>query len=226
MKEQKEGIVQLIECITSWQGEGPDVGKRMLITRFKTCNKKCKWCDTIVKMRSFQAADFTLEQLQKVINEQKLGLMVTGGEPTFHTNLQQSIMLLNLLEYPVANVESNGHNLYELASKVPASKPVKFIYSPKIFSVEDLENEKKNAFMFKDDPRIYFKIVYENNEFINEFLSYLSLFEDLIYSQRVYLMPEGITRADLLRNAPAVFDAAEKYKMCFTSRTHIIYEFV
>lgn len=226
MKEKKEGTVQLIECITTWQGEGPDVGKRMLITRFKTCNKKCRWCDTIVKMRSFQAADFTIEQLQKVIDDQKLGIMITGGEPTFHTNLQQSIMLLNLLDYPIANVETNGFNLAELTSKVPLSKPVKFIYSPKIFSEEDLENEKKNVLIFKDDPRIYFKIVFENNELINEYLSYLCLFEDLIRLQRIYLMPEGITRADLLRNAPAVFDAAEKYKMCFSSRTHIIYEFV
>lgn len=222
----KEGIVQLIECITSWQGEGPDVGKRMLITRFKTCNKKCRWCDTIVKMRSFAAADFSLEQLQTIMNDQKLGLMVTGGEPTFSKNLEQSILMLNNLNYPIANVESNGYNLWELATEVSAEKPVKFIYSPKIFSVEDLENEKKNALKFKDNPRIFFKIVYEHHELIQEYLSYLTLFEDLLQQQRVFLMPEGVTRADLLRNAPHVFDAAEKYQMCFTSRTHIIYEFV
>lgn len=222
----KKGIVQLIECITTWQGEGPDVGKRMLITRFKTCNKKCRWCDTYVKMRAFEAADFTLEKLQHVINTQKLGLMITGGEPTFHHNYDQTKLMLNELEYPIANVETNGYGLDPLIDTIDPKKNIKYIYSPKIFSQEDLEKEKLNTYNLVKRDNVYFKIVYEPNELIESYLTYISTFDNVILNQRVYLMPEGITRADLLRNAPKVFDAAEKYKCCFTSRTHIMYEFI
>jgi len=43
--------VKLIENFVSWQGEGPDSGKTMIILRFKTCDRNCSWCDTTVKMR-------------------------------------------------------------------------------------------------------------------------------------------------------------------------------
>ena len=43
--------VKLIENFQSYQGEGPDMGQAMIILRFKTCNLKCVWCDTSVKMR-------------------------------------------------------------------------------------------------------------------------------------------------------------------------------
>jgi len=218
--------VQLIECITTWQGEGPDIGKRMLITRFKTCNKKCPWCDTIVKMRAFEEADYTLEKLQNVINEQKLGLMITGGEPTFHHNYEQTKLLLNELVYPIANVETNGYGLAQLIENIDPKKNVKYIYSPKIFSEKDLIAEKENTKNLVENENVFFKVVYEHNELIIDYLEFITQYKDIIFNQRVYLMPEGITRADLLRNAPKVFDAAEKYKCCFSSRTHIMYEFI
>jgi len=45
MKEK----VKLIEVFTSFQGEGPDTGRSMLILRFKRCNrtsegKSCPFC--------------------------------------------------------------------------------------------------------------------------------------------------------------------------------------
>lgn len=221
-----KGIVQLIECITTWQGEGPDTGKRFLLTRFKTCNKKCRWCDTYVKMRAFEEADYTLEKLQNVINTQKLGLMITGGEPTFHHNYEQTQIMLNELEYPIANVETNGYGLEPLIKTIDPKKNVKYIYSPKIFNHEDLDKEKYNTHTLVGYENVYFKIVYEPNELIEDYLTFISEFHEPIFNQRVYLMPEGITRADLLRNAPKVFDAAEKYKCCFSSRTHIMYEFI
>jgi 7-carboxy-7-deazaguanine synthase len=222
----KKGIVQLIECINTWQGEGPDTGKRMLITRFKTCNRKCRWCDTYVKMRAFEEADYTLEKLQNVINTQKLGLMITGGEPTFHHNYEQTKLMLNELDYPIANVETNGYGLLQLINNIDPNKNVKYIYSPKIFSWDDFEQEKLNTSNFVEQENVYFKIVYEPNEVMESYLTYISTLDKVISNQRVYLMPEGITRADLLRNAPKVFDAAEKYKCCFSSRTHIMYEFI
>jgi hypothetical protein len=48
----------------------------------------------------------------------------------------------------------------------------------------------------------------------------------LVKRQRVWLMPKGTTRVDLIRNAGPVFDACEKYNFNFSSRSHIIFGFV
>jgi 7-carboxy-7-deazaguanine synthase len=216
--------VNLIEVINSWQGEGPDCGKRMLILRFKNCNKKCKWCDTLVKMRAEQEFEFSLQRVQEIINEEKVGLLITGGEPTFGKQFEQTVAMLNYLNYPYANIESNGLKLNELMERVNTPpNNIKFIYSPKIFSEEDYDHEVETIKKFYDDPRLYVKIVYEKYGLVPYYLEEL---DKLNIHNKVFLMPKGASKSELLQNAPEVFDVAEKHKFSFSSRTHVIYSFV
>ncbi len=215
--------IQLIECLITWQGEGPDTGKRMLLTRFKHCDRVCKWCDTLVKMRIHQAASFTTEYLQTTLNKERCGILITGGEPTFEDQLQQTIFMLNSLNYPIANVETNGYRLDELLTAVDRKHNVKFIYSPKFFTEDDLREERKILFRLCGDPRVYIKLVYEDNLLCREFLGRAV---DKIDPMRIYLMPQGKNKEELLKNSGIVFDAAENYKVNFTSRTHLIYDFI
>ena len=60
-----EKSVKLIENFVSWQGEGPDSGQAMIILRFKSCNLRCPWCDTAVKMRISAEAPHSLSDIQK-----------------------------------------------------------------------------------------------------------------------------------------------------------------
>jgi len=72
-------------------------------------------------------------------------------------------------------------------------------------------------------PNVYFKVVYEERSLIKAYLGFLA---GLNVNQRVYLMIEGVTRADLIKNSGAVFDACEEYNFNFSSRDHIIYGFI
>lgn len=229
-KDRGEAGVKLIEVFNTWQGEGPDSGRSMLILRFKTCNLKCPWCDTSVKMRITPEAEYSLSQLQKIIDNKKCGILVTGGEPTVPKHFGDCVRLLKKLRYPIANVETNGLNiggLCEIVFKNPHPN-IKIIYSPKIFSRGDLgEAISTTEYIigrdFVDD--VYFKVVYEhdNRRYSEMYLDGLS---GMGVNQNVYLMPEGTNRADLIRNSGKVFDACEKYKFNFSSRTHIIYGFI
>jgi organic radical activating enzyme len=219
--------VTLIENFRSFQGEGPDMGKAMIILRFKTCNLSCKWCDTAVKMRISAEAPHDLDDIQKTINETKAGILLTGGEPTIKRHFNEAVLILNELNYPFANVESNGFHLKELIEAVDPSKPVKFMYSPKIFSQKDAEEAMEKTKELLPFEKLFIKVVYEKEDYMDRYCKFLSKeVNDISQSERVFLMPEGITRADLLRNAPVVFDAAEKYKFNFSSRMHIIYGFI
>lgn len=218
--------VKLIECFRTWQGEGIDSGIPMLLCRFKYCNKSCSFCDTLVKMRISKEAEYKLTDLQEEIDKNRLGLMITGGEPTLDRHFNETLCMLNLLNYEVANVESNGYKLGMLDFLVRDEQPVKFIYSPKIFSEQDLKEEIERTKDLLPRERVYLKIVYENNELINNYLRFLQGLVEQNKTSKVWLMPEGITRSDLIRNSSIVFDACEKYHFNFSSRDHVIYGFM
>ena len=217
--------ISLIECIVTWQGESADCGRRMLLCRFKYCNRVCHFCDTLTKMRVQQEAQFSLGQLQKILNDEKCSLMISGGEPGFENQFAQTLLMLNSLIYPLANVETNGLRLSEFIKEVDPSKNIKFIYSPKFFSNTELEQELINFKRVYKDPRVYIKLVYEDNGLCNQFLDNI-VFRYKMDPIRIYLMPQGKTKEDLYKNAGIVFDAAEKYKVNFSSRTHLIYDFI
>lgn len=225
----ERNIFNFIECIETWQGEGPDTGKRMLLVRFKECNLKCPFCDTLVKMRITPSASYTLNQLQSIIDKQACGLMITGGEPTLNGQLQQTVDLLNNLHYPYANVETNGFRLHQLKSEVLPEKGVKYIFSPKIFN-EKMFNSNLGMFTTCNKKNLYLKLViskeeYEEGSWIRRFIE--RVIDDNPKSiSNIYLMPMGITKEELFKNSGMVFDMCEEYKLNFSSRQHIIYSFI
>jgi 7-carboxy-7-deazaguanine synthase len=224
----EEKTVSLIENFTSYQGEGPDSGRGMIILRFKTCNLKCSWCDTSVKMRISAESPHRLSDIQKTIDETRSGIMITGGEPTVPKHLDEAVMLLNELKYPIANVESNGFNLNGMLKRSIQRGNIHFIYSPKIFNHDDLKAAIEKTEDFLDYDSVYVKIVYEDNSLITTYCEWLSNFikgRSRFYN-KVFLMPEGITRADLIKNSSKVFNACEHYRFNFSSRSHIIFDYI
>ncbi len=216
--------VSLIENIITWQGEGPDTGKKMLLLRFKYCNRSCEWCDTKVKMRITEESEYKIENIQKQIDKEKCQVMLTGGEPTHLNHFNDTVNLLNKLNYNNANVETNGFNLIELISKIKKSKNVKYIYSPKIFSSHDLNIANNLLNQIEHNDNVFIKFVCEeNNTFTEKFLDLLDSFN---INDRVFIMPEGITHEELVKNSSFVFDMAEKYNFNISSRLHIHLNFI
>jgi organic radical activating enzyme len=225
----EEKSVRLIENFVSWQGEGPDSGSTMIILRFKTCNRNCPWCDTSVKMRISSEAPYTLSDIQKTIDERAAGLLITGGEPTVPKHFDETVMLLNELNYPIANVETNGFNVAGLLEKIDERmKPVKVILSPKVFNQNDVHDYMDIMKKIKNHSKLYLKLVYEpDNDYSMVFLEYVAYtLKDMIRNQRVWLMPKGVTRSELITNSGPVFDACEKYNFNFSSRDHVMFGFV
>ena len=100
MKGLEMKTVRLIEFFNwTWQGEAEDSGKKMLLLRFKHCNRAhgylekngltaCHFCDTLVKMNVIQEAEYSIKDIQTAIEANNLAVMISGGEPGFGLNLQ------------------------------------------------------------------------------------------------------------------------------------------
>lgn len=219
--------VRLIENFVSWQGEGPHSGRTMVILRFKTCNLKCPWCDTSVKMRISAEAPYKVSDIQKTLYERNAGILITGGEPTSQRHFDDTIKLLTELDYPIANVESNGYNLYGLIQQVKDNGKITHLYSPKIFNEKDLTEAIQLTELLAPVKNVHIKVVYEDNPLVIKYLEVIKdRYKSLSWKHRVWLMPEGVTREQLIYNSEKVFDVCERYGFNFSSRNHIIFGFV
>jgi organic radical activating enzyme len=221
--------IKVIENFQSFQGEGPDAGRRQLILRFKVCNRirdghGCKFCDTALKMRISNEMTVSLEEIQNIVIKNKTGLLISGGEPTSEENFESTVSLINEIDAPLYNVETNGYELVKLINVCNLDKNVKYILSPKIFSENDYNFYVNLVTRIRHNPRVFIKLVYEDRPEIDKFLDYLMNVE--FDNQRIYLMPEGTTKEKIMEHSSMVFDVAEKYKVNFSSREHIIYSFV
>jgi len=219
--------VKAIECIQTWQGEGPDTGRLMLLIRFKNCNRvdqktPCEWCDTMVKMRVSREAEYSLQELQNILDDLKCGLMITGGEPTWDPHYKDTVLLLDKLSYQSANIETNGYRLKDLY-KQTARDNINYIYSPKMFQMTEVHDAIKMVEWAREFKNIYIKVVYEvtpeNHNFIEE-ISKMNI------NERIYLMPQGCTAEELFKNTPIVLDAAEKFRVNISTRMHLMFNFI
>jgi organic radical activating enzyme len=175
-------------------------------------------------MRISKETEISMEEVQKIIIEEKCGIMITGGSPTIEENLESTIMLINKIDCKIFNVETNGYQLIKLIEFINEDKNVKYILSPKIFSEEDYTFYTDLISKIIDNQKVYIKLVYQQRDFIIRFLDFLTSIN--FSNDRVFLMPEGTTKEKLFEHVPMVFDIAEKYKYNFSSREHIIYGFV
>jgi len=228
--------IKCVECVNTWQGEGgPDIGRRMLLLRFKKCdrieNKKpCSWCDTLVKLKISEEATYTLDHIQKNLTNNSNGLMLTGGEPLYDNNFDNTIFLLKELKFPVANIETNGCNIdlfLEQSDHYKYGGKVRVIYSPKVFSRPEFNFEMDRIKKIKEYSffeNVYFKIVVDENPFVRLLLE--NICQRFNLNDKVYLMPQGKNREELIKNSPIVFDLADEFKTNFSSREHLIYDFI
>jgi organic radical activating enzyme len=228
--------VNLIELINySWQGESIDSGKKMLILRFKRCNRAhgylennglvaCNFCDTLIKMKVLMEAEYSINDIQAMIDKNNLAVLISGGEPGFALNLKSTVDIVNLTKSYLYNIETNGCGLEKMIEGINKNKNIKYMLSPKLFTKDDMIFYKELISNIKENDKVIIKLVCEDRPEIHQFLDYL---KDIKFdSNRIWLMPEGRNRDELIKNAPFVFDMCEKYSTNFSSREHIIYGFI
>jgi organic radical activating enzyme len=224
--------MKFIEVFNTFQGEGPDAGRQMSLVRFKWCNKvveeddcPCPWCDTLVRMRVYKEAEFTMKDIQDMVDITK-GLMITGGEPTYRENYSETVNMLINCKYDVCNIETNGFQIKRLLKDIDKLQlnNIKVMYSPKIFNEYELEVELETTKNIINNKNLYIKIVSDDNEYVEKYLSEISTMN--IRSDQIWLMPEGENLTNMLKSAPTTLDLCEKYKVNFSSRGHIIFSYV
>ncbi|MFA5722561.1 MAG: 7-carboxy-7-deazaguanine synthase QueE [Candidatus Paceibacterota bacterium] len=199
----------------SIQGEGISMGEPAVFLRLYGCNLHCSYCDTPYtwgkdtnkKIISLGITIITLEKLAEDIqklwpetNKKCKTLVITGGEPLLQKEAVDNLM--KLLPDWFVEIETNGTIL-------PTKKQLnecQFNCSPKLSNSGNDENRingKVLKAINKNDSQ--FKFVVRNEDDVKEIeRDFIKPYK--LDTEKIILMPEGISVKELRKHAVAVVD--------------------
>ena len=100
--------MQVIEKFVSINGEGLKQGELALFIRFKGCNLRCSFCDTLY---SFENPKYTEESISDILEFCKSknikNITLTGGEPLLQKDIYELMEELSKNNFNI-EVETNG----------------------------------------------------------------------------------------------------------------------
>ena len=220
--------IKLVELANTWQGEGPDTGRQMLIARFKYCNLQCKYCDTQIKMKTSIEGSYSIDDINSALDKTR-GLMITGGEPTLSAgeihNLYATLEMAKYCKYQSLNIETNGYKIEVLLQDIeyPNGTIVKIMYSPKVFNEKMFSTELEKVKRVIEHPLVYIKVVADTTELTEKFIREISKFN--FNRNKIYLMPLGVSVEEIQKNWEYCIDLADNCNTNLSTRMHIMNQF-
>jgi 7-carboxy-7-deazaguanine synthase len=197
------------EIFYSLQGEGPFMGLPSVFIRLGGCiDPLCPWCDTEYAWHEFSEMG-TNEIIAEMNRYDCRNVVITGGEPF----LQWETGLKDLHEELVRS----GYSLsYETSGKVdiPVLVDATIVMSPKYIEGKwhlPLENIG-NAH--------YFKFVADDAAALGEIDRFVK--DHAITKDRVFIMPQGKTRAEQLERMTTIFSFCREHGYRMTPRLHVL----
>lgn len=214
------------EIFASIQGEGLSTGLPSTFLRLAICNLRCTWCDTAYTWdwdrydRADQTMPLSLAAAADAISAlPPRNVVITGGEPLIQRRqLARLAGELKARGYRI-EVETNG----TVAPGDLAGFVDQFNVSPKLA-------HSGNRGLTRIDPPVLREFAVRDNanfKFVIHDETDLAEVEDLrsqfaIPPERVVLMPEGRTSAELTARSPWLAETCTQRGYRFSTRLHIL----
>jgi 7-carboxy-7-deazaguanine synthase len=231
------------EIFHTVQGEGISAGCPAVFIRTSRCNLHCVWCDTdhtwnfegtpwphekdaVPGYTKHRKADVTIELSPAEAARSILAygcprVVITGGEPLLQEKELLETARIMLAEMPdcIFEVETNG-------TRIPSPEFGEIVHqfnvSPKLSNAgmpENLRLVPEALTHFAASPKAWFKFVVATPSDLAEIQTLRSRFD--IPPQRILLMPEGRTAAELDLSAPQLAELCRDLGYRFCDRLHI-----
>ena len=148
--------IRIAETFPSIQGEGHWTGTPCYFIRLQGCDVRCSFCDS---KDTWNLSGGTLMTFQEIVDQIPDGIqhvIITGGEPTLHSNLPDLVETLALKGYRV-HIETSGTYYNVLEKLIHGEYAVWITISPKYHAMPDsidillLADEVKWVVRNKDD---------------------------------------------------------------------------
>lgn len=227
--------MRICEEYASVQGEGKYIGVPSYFIRTVGCQLRCAWknkdgtitiCDTpYTSWDSESGYDLDLSHTLSSINKNIKHIVITGGEPTLQKDLKDIVNSFIDRGY-VVTIETNGIIHIDGIDRafISLSPKLSSTYAQHIDSREYILHRTNNKFIEgtskwikSNDYQLKFVVNDESDIVeINDIVKKLG-----ISSDKVYLMPQGISTEQLKEKEMLIFNACLEFGYNFSSRLHI-----
>ena len=238
-------VCELYLCI---QSEGSRAGRPTIAVRTTGCTHRCYfgeggWCDSWYTSIHPEKGQFTFQDIIDIYDKHSYvkEMMLTGGSPTMHGALVNELTHFAHERQITITIETEGSHYLEtdypigllsISPKFSNSVPVPGTLTPGGKIVDEKFVTTHNRFRLNKEA-IKKSIAYHSDyhikpvvnpvempevwEEIQDFLAELE-----IPKEKVWLMPPGDNREELIRVYPMLFDFCAENGYNFTGREHII----
>ena len=207
---------RISEIFHSLQGEGPSAGTPAHFVRLQGCDVGCHWCDTKYSWDFGAGRTLSAEQVWNetlALGAARL-LVITGGEPLEHPDitrlLEQAVERWERVEVETSGVMPPSYRherlFYNLSPKLPSATP-------------RWADTWGHVPAWLAEPRATFKVVVGDPPDPDDACRLIA--EHLLPPERVMLMPEGMTDADLRRRAAALAELCVRHGWRLSPRLHV-----
>ena len=228
------------------QGEGPAAGRLAVFIRFMGCNLSCSWCDTpytwdarrhdLRAETTLMPAEAIADRVAELADGRRPIVVLTGGEPLLQLDQPGFVRLLELLgDGRRGGLLGLGLAIHVETNGTVAPRPYLLhharliVLSPKLGHAGPHRGRQDPALhpawldLLRDHPwdgGVIAKIVVRGADDVTEVARLAD--EWGVPRDRVWVMPEGTSRAALDYRWPEVAEAATAHGVNATHRLHVL----
>ena len=226
MSNQGPLNLHLSEIFASIQGEGEFTGMDSVFVRLNGCNLRCHFCDTPYASWEPQGSKWGLEDLFATIRGYGIAhVVLTGGEPLLQPAVVPLVEMLRKKDHFItietaATVYRNAPaNLMSISPKRANSTPPEGTRWAKRH--EEIRHQPTVIQKMLEDHSCQFKFVINTQKEIDDVIQYAAEFPKLT-NDKIWLMPQAITKEELLKKEAWLKPLAEQHNFQYSSRLQII----
>lgn len=212
-----------LHCVI--QGEGPNIGKKMVLVRTFGCPVKCPSCDsphTWTDKKSEYSVEEFYKLLKKTLKKYKTNhILLTGGEPALYVSfLKQFFEKYNDKIDWTWDIESSA--VLDMSDLYDWQASIMFNFSPKVGALAPERSMPLLA--LKELPDFYcVKVVVSKSTWEQDLENIKKIQEEFkIEDDKIYCMPKGIDKTTIIRESKWLISKLSKRSYNFSTRLHIL----
>jgi 7-carboxy-7-deazaguanine synthase len=218
--------MRINEIFYSLQGEGFLAGLPSVFIRLAGCSLRCRWCDTKYAWGKEAGDDNSIEEIVEAVQKWRSKFVViTGGEPMINPDLPQLAQKvkaagqhITIETAGIAYIPDLACDLMSISPKLSNSTPS----DPALAAIhEDARLDIAVLRELIDNYDYQLKFVVDVPDDSSEIQQTIEEIGN-VDSKKVMLMPQAVTRDELLAKSPLVAEICKRTGFAFCHRLQIL----
>jgi len=214
------------EIFYSLQGEGFLAGVPSVFVRLAGCPLRCRWCDTKYAWDPMAGQEYSVTEIVQAVQQRPCKFVViTGGEPMINAGLPQLEQRLKaagkhitIETAGVAFIQDLACDLMSISPKLSNSTPTETklaaVHEDSLLDIAILRQLIENY-------EYQLKFVVDSPADLQEIQKVVKKLRN-VDCKKVMLMPQAVTRDELLAKSPMVADMCKRTGFAFSQRLQIL----